>query len=500
VDAGGGAGVTRADDPGRLVVGMEVHLQLRTRTKCFSASPTGVGGEPNTRLDPVVLGLPGALPVLNAEAVRLAIRTGLALGCRIADTTKWDRKNYFYPDLPKGYQISQYDRPLCVDGAVEIEDDEGRPKRVRIRRAHLEEDTGKSTHDGPGGTSRVDLNRAGTPLLEIVSEPDLASAGEAERYLDALREIVSYVGTSDGNMQEGNLRCEPNVNLFFDNGDRTPIVEIKNVNSVKNVGKAIRHETERQRAAYRERGETAKSMPRSTRGWDDATETTVHQRSKESADDYRYFPEPDLPALRIERSFVEAERAALPEMPRARRARWTASLGLSAYDAGVLTQTRELADWYEQALAAPASVQRAPPRDPKAVANWVSGEILRHCNETGTTLEALRVGPSALADVVDLVAAGRVNRKTAREVLHEALGSGVPPLRLVEERGLGQVSDAGAIETACAAAIEAQPQAAADFRAGNEKAIGRIMGAAMKALGGRGDPAKVNETLRRLLG
>jgi aspartyl-tRNA(Asn)/glutamyl-tRNA(Gln) amidotransferase subunit B len=479
---------------GRLLVGMEVHLQLKTRTKCFSAAPVQATGEPNQLVDPVVLGLPGALPVLNREAVRLAVRTGLALGCRIAAVTKWDRKNYFYPDLPKGYQISQYDRPLCEHGSVEIEDDEGRPKRVRIRRAHLEEDTGKSFHDEKGTKSRVDLNRAGTPLLEIVSEPDIASPGEAERYLEALREIVAYVGTSDGNMQEGNLRCEPNVNLVYANGDRTPIVEVKNLNSVKNVGAAIRHEITRQDEAYRLRGETHGTTSRSTRGWDDVRGVTVHQRAKESADDYRYFPEPDLPPLAIDAAWVEAERARLPELPRARRARYRDALGLSAYDAGVLTAARELADWYEAALAGPRG-----PRDAKAVANWVSTELLRHLNESGATLASLPLTPAGLGELVDLVADGTLNLKTARELFREVVASGASPATLARERGLAQVSDPGAIEKACREAIEAHPQAAAEFRAGGEKAIGRLVGAAMKALGGRGNPAQVQATLRRLL-
>jgi aspartyl-tRNA(Asn)/glutamyl-tRNA(Gln) amidotransferase subunit B len=486
---------------------MEVHLQLKTRTKCFSAAPTGYGAEPNTQVDPVVLGLPGALPVLNREALRLAVRTGLALGCTVAAVTKWDRKNYFYPDLPKGYQISQYDQPVCLAGAVEIEDDAGNTKTVRIRRAHLEEDTGKSFHDDKGSKSRLDFNRAGTPLLEVVSEPDIASADEAERYLEALREIVAYVGTSDGNMQEGNLRCEPNVNLVFDNGDRTPIVEIKNLNSVKNVGAAIRCEVERQTKAYREQGQTLTNTPRSTRGWDDVHQTTVHQRAKESADDYRYFPEPDLPPVRLDPAWVEAQRAALPELPRARRRRYRDALGLSAYDAGVLTAARDLADWFEAALTAPTGPGgaggKAGPRDAKAVANWVTTELLRHLNETGARLTDVRLSPQGLGELVDLVAAGTINHRTAKEVFREVVTSGdakhAGVRELVAARGLGQVSDAGAVEEACKAAIAAHAAAAADVRAGHEKALGRLVGAAMKGLGGKGNPAVVQETLRRLL-
>jgi aspartyl-tRNA(Asn)/glutamyl-tRNA(Gln) amidotransferase subunit B len=481
-----------APETARLLVGMEVHLQLKTRSKCFSAAPVGFGLEPNTLLDPVVMGLPGALPVLNREALRLAIRTGLALGCRVAELTKWDRKNYFYPDLPKGYQISQYDRPICFGGFVEIDDDEGNPKRVRVRRAHLEEDTGKSTHDEGGSKSRVDLNRAGTPLLEIVSEPDIASPDEAERYLDALREIVAWLGTSDGNMQEGNLRCEPNVNLVLPDGTRTPIVEVKNLNSVKAVGKAIRYETARQLAEWREHGRDASNTPRSTRGWDDAREVTVHQRTKESADDYRYFPEPDLPLVRVDAAFVERERAALPELPRARRARYARELGLGAYDAGVLTAEPALAAWFEAALA--------DDRDPKVVANLVTGELLRHVNETGQALQDVALAPARLGELADLLAAGTVTPRTAKEVFREVVVSGASPAALVRERGLGRVEDRGAIEAACRAAVAAHPDAVADVQAGRTRALGRLMGTAMRELGGRADAGLVRETLLARVG
>jgi aspartyl-tRNA(Asn)/glutamyl-tRNA(Gln) amidotransferase subunit B len=475
---------------------MEVHLQLATRTKCFSAAPVQYGADANRLVDPVVLGLPGALPVLNREAVRLAIRTALALGCEIAQVTKWDRKNYFYPDLPKGYQISQYDQPLATRGAVEIEDDQGRPKVVRIRRAHLEEDTGKSTHDAASGVSRVDFNRAGLPLLEIVSEPDLASAEEAERYLQALREIVAYVGTSGGDMEKGQLRCEPNVNLALPDGARTPIVEVKNVNSVRNVGKAIRHEALRQERAWRERGETAATTPRSTRGWDDVAEVTVHQRSKESEDDYRYFPEPDLPPLRVPEALVEAERRSLPELPRARRRRYVEALGLSAYDAGVLTAAPAVAAWYEAVLSGGA---RGPGRDAKVAANWVTGELLRHLNETGRRLADVPVPPSALGDLLDLLAKGEVTARQARDAFREALERGGSPADLLEGRR-GAAPDEAAVEAACREAIAAWPDAVSDLAAGKQKAFGRLMGAALSALGPAADPTLVRSTLRRLLG
>ena len=476
---------------GRLIVGMEVHLQLRTKTKCFCPCPVVYGTDPNTNVCPVCLALPGALPVLNLEALRLGIRGGLALGCSIAARTKWDRKNYFYPDLPKGYQISQYDVPLCFGGGVEIDGDDGKPKTVRIRRAHLEEDTGKSFHVAGTPVSRIDLNRCGTPLLEIVSEPDLASAEEAGRYLDELRRIVAYAGVSDGNMQEGNLRCEPNVNLVYENGDRTPIVEVKNVNSVGGVERAIRFEAARQDAEYRTKGATSKNTPRSTRGWDDPSGATVHQRFKESADDYRYFPEPDVPPVDVARAMVDAERASMPELARARRSRYMATLGLSAYDAGVLTAERSVSDWYEAALQGGASA--------KTVGHLLTGEVFARLKELGKGVEAIPFPPHRLGELAALLDAKTINAGTGKQVLRAMWETGEAPDAIVAKAGLAQVSDPGAVRAACEAAIAQAAAAAADVRAGNEKAFGRLVGLAMRALAGKGDPAAVHATLRELL-
>jgi len=475
----------------RLIVGMEVHLQLKTRTKAFCACRAVYGAEPNVHLCPVCLGLPGALPVLNAEALRLGVRAGLALQCTIAARTKWDRKSYFYPDLPKGYQISQYDVPLCFDGGIVIDADDGTAKRVRVRRAHLEEDTGKSFHVAGTKHSRIDLNRCGTPLLEIVSEPDLASAEEAGRYLEELRRIVAYTGVSDGNMQEGNLRCEPNVNLVYQNGDRTPIVEVKNVNSVGNVEKAIRFEAERQDRAYRAQGATSKNTPRSTRGWDDAKGETVHQRTKESADDYRYFPEPDLPPLDVDAALVDAERRALPELPRDRRQRYVRVHGLSSYDAGVMSAERKIADWFEGALG--------PDRAPKTVANLLMGEAFARLNEKGEGVEAIPFPPARLGELAALVDRKAINAPTAKVVFRYLWDGGEAPAAIVERLGLAQVVDPEAIRKACEEAVAAEPAAAASVRGGNDKAVGRLVGRAMKALGGKGDPALVNATLKALL-
>jgi aspartyl-tRNA(Asn)/glutamyl-tRNA(Gln) amidotransferase subunit B len=482
--------VTAPAAPYRVIVGMEVHLQLKTRTKCFCPCAAVYGAEPNANVCPVCLGWPGALPVLNREAVRLAVRAGLALGCTIAKRTKWDRKNYFYPDLPKGYQISQYDRPLCEGGAVEIEADGGGTKRVRIRRAHLEEDTGKSFHVAGTPHSRIDLNRCGTPLLEIVTEPDLASAAEAGRYLDELRRIVSYVGVSDGNMQEGNLRCEPNVNLAYEDGVRTPIVEVKNVNSVGGVERAILFEAKRQDEERRTRGVTRENAPRSTRGWDEDRGETVHQRTKESADDYRYFPEPDVPPLDVPAALVEEEREALPELPLPRRRRFVTALGLSAYDAGVLTAEREVADWFEAALAGRKSA--------KSVANLVAGEVFGRI-PPGGSIRDVTLPPSRVGELADLVDASTVSATAAKQVFREMWTTHEDPKALVERLGLAQVSDESVLRAACEAAIAAEPRAAADVRAGNDKALGRLVGHAMKALRGKGNPAALNRLLLSLL-
>jgi aspartyl-tRNA(Asn)/glutamyl-tRNA(Gln) amidotransferase subunit B len=428
--------------------------------------------------------------VLNREAVRLAVRAGLALGCEIASRTKWDRKNYFYPDLPKGYQISQYDRPLCTGGAVEIEGDDGAAKRVRIRRAHLEEDTGKSFHAAGTAHTRIDLNRCGTPLLEIVTEPDLASAAEAGRYLEELRRIVSYADVSDGNMQEGNLRCEPNVNLVYEDGTRTAIVEVKNVNSVGGVERAILFEARRQDEERRERGATRENTPRSTRGWDEDRGETVHQRWKESADDYRYFPEPDVPPLDVPEALVREERAALPELPLARRRRFASGLGLSAYDAGVLTADRAVADWFEAALG--------EGRSPKTVANLVTGEVFGRI-PAGGSIRDVALPPARVGELAALVDAKAVSATAAKQVFREMWTSREAPAAVVERLGLAQVSDEAVIREACEAAVAAEPRAAADVRAGNEKAIGRLVGHAMKTLRGRGNPALVHRVLLGML-
>ncbi|MHC4160783.1 MAG: Asp-tRNA(Asn)/Glu-tRNA(Gln) amidotransferase subunit GatB, partial [Planctomycetota bacterium] len=426
-----------------VLIGMEVHLQLRTKSKMFSPSPVRFGAPPNTLVDPVVLGLPGALPVPNRDAITMALSLATALGGTPAEVTKFDRKNYFYPDLPKGYQISQYDRPLATGGAVEIVTREG-IRTVRLRRLHIEEDTGKSLHDDRRGLSQVDFNRAGTPLVEIVSEPDIASPEEARAYLNALRAVVSYLDISDANMQEGNLRCEPNVNLHVESGGdviKTPIVEIKNLNSVRNVERALRHEIERQLAEYEEKGPAVAHEPRSTRGYDDDRDVTFLMRRKEEEHDYRYFPEPDIPPLTITDEWRAAAAARVPELPNAKRRRFVEEHGLNAYDAFTLCRERSTADYFEKVVAADCA--------PKPAANWILTELSRHANDKKVLVAELGLAPAQLAGLVGLVQRGRVARRAAtQQVLPAMLETGAEPEDIVSELGLSRIDDAAVIREA----------------------------------------------------
>jgi aspartyl-tRNA(Asn)/glutamyl-tRNA(Gln) amidotransferase subunit B len=490
------------------VIGLEVHAQLQTRSKMFCrCTASYFRGEPNSHTCPVCLGLPGALPVMNRRAVELTIRTALALNCEILEFSKFDRKNYFYPDLPKGYQISQYDLPLSRGGHLEVDID-GQPLRVGITRVHLEEDTGKLTHAGAIDTSNeslVDLNRAGVPLMEIVSEPDMRTADEAREYMQRLRQVLVWIGVSDGNMEEGSLRCDANVSVRpAGSKELGTKVEIKNMNSFRAVHLALGHEIERQRGAL-QAGET---IVQETRGWNEAKGVTVSQRSKEYAHDYRYFPEPDLPPLNIGRPMVEDIRAALPELPVARAARLRDQLGLSAYDAGQLTASRDLADYYEDVVEG-VGVQNA-----KEAANWVIGEVNRVVKDRGLAPAALPVRPAALAALIHQKLDGAISHNQAKELFGKlALGGelvvqkvGVDAgqeaeevIRLIKESGLRQVTDRGELEAWVDAAIEAQPQAAADVRNGNERAIGRLVGEVMKLSGGKASGPAVSAMLQEKL-
>jgi aspartyl-tRNA(Asn)/glutamyl-tRNA(Gln) amidotransferase subunit B len=493
------------------VIGLEVHAQLLTRSKMFcSCSAAYLAGEPNSHTCPVCLGLPGSLPVINRRAVEFTIRTALALNCAVPEFSKFDRKNYFYPDLPKGYQISQYDLPLSRQGHLDVEVD-GPSRRVGITRVHLEEDTGKLTHSGAIDTSvssLVDLNRAGVPLMEIVSEPDMRTADEAREYMQRLRQLLVWIGVSDGNLEEGSLRCDANVSVRRAGATELGTkVEIKNMNSFRAVHLALGYEIERQKAAL----VNGEPIEQETRGWNESKGVTVGQRSKEYAHDYRYFPEPDLPPLQISREMVDRIRADLPELPSARVARLRDQLGLSAYDADKVTSGRELADYFESVLGAlgEAATPGAAPdsKTAKEAANWVIGEVNRAVNESGGSISELKVRPPALATLIRRKAAGDISHNQAKDLFAALTGAGaavavdhVAVDAAIEARGMKQVSDSSQLETWVEAALAAEPRAAADFRAGNERAIGRLVGAVMRVSGGKANGPAVNAILRGKLG
>ena len=470
------------------VIGLEVHAQLLTDSKIFCGCSTAFGAPPNSQTCPVCLGLPGALPVLNERAVEYGVRLGVALGCTIREHSVFARKNYFYPDLPKGYQISQHDKPLCENGFVVIDTPEGE-KKIGIVRAHLEEDAGKNLHDPEGGPSRVDLNRAGVPLMEIVSAPDIRSSDEAVEYLKNLRSILVYIGVNDGNLEEGSLRCDANVSVRKrgETGFRTR-VEIKNLNSFRFLKQAIDFEIERQIRVWEEGGQVVQE----TRLFDAQAGVTRSMRSKEEAQDYRYFPEPDLPPLRVDEAFVARVRESLPELPREKQARFVREYQLSAYDASVLVADKAVADYYEQAVAAYG-------RHPKTVANWVINEVLRLIKESPEGIRATRASPERLAALLRLLDEGRINASSAKAILEEVHRTGEEPEAVMRARGLEQVSDVGVIEEAVARVIAANPAELEKYRAGKKAVFGFFMGQVMRELRGQGDPRVVTEALRRAL-
>ena len=479
------------------VIGLEVHVHLKTASKLFSNAPVVYGAEPNHAVTPVCLALPGSLPVLNAKAVEFAIRAGLATHCKVHPQSVFARKNYFYPDLPKGYQISQYEEPICTEGWIEIElpaekgGAEGpQTKRVGITRIHMEEDAGKSIHDEvvAGTGSAVDLNRAGVPLLEIVSEPDLRSAAEASAYLRALRSILRYVDVSEADMEKGQFRCDANVSLRRRGesklGTRT---ETKNLNSFRFVEAAIGIEIERQAKLLDAGGRVIQA----TLLYDPATNKTRVMRTKENADDYRYFPDPDLVPLVIDPAEIERVRRELPELPDRKRARFQAEHGLSEYDARLLTGSRALADFFERAAKALGNA--------KTVANWVLRDVLQALKERELEIEQTKLEPEALAALLALVESGRVTAKSARDLLPELVERGGDPAALVRARGLEAVSDTGVIEAAADEAIAASPEMAARYRAGEEKILNALIGQVMKKTAGKASPAAVKEILARKL-
>ena len=471
------------------VIGLEIHAQLATKSKIFSGSATAYGAAPNAQANLVDLGYPGVLPVLNGEAVRMAVSFGLAVNAQVAPRSVFARKNYFYPDLPKGYQISQYELPVVGKGSLEIVLEDGTRKRIGITRAHLEEDAGKSLHEGVAGASAIDLNRAGTPLIEIVSEPDMRSAKEAVAYMKKVHTLVRYLGICDGNMQEGSFRCDANVSVRPKGSDKFGTrAEIKNLNSFRFVEKAINFEVARQIDLLESGGKVVQE----TRLYDPDKGETRSMRSKEEANDYRYFPDPDLLPLEIDGAFLDAVRATLPELPDAKAARFAHEYGLSEYDAGVLTASRELAAYYEE-------VVRRLGGEPKLAANWVSGDLAAFLNRDNLEIDASRVGPAQLAGLVGRIADQTISGKIAKDVFEAMWVSGRDADAIIAEKGLRQITDTGAIERAIDEVMARNPGQLAEYRAGKDKLFGFFVGQTMKATQGKANPAQLNELLRKKL-
>jgi aspartyl-tRNA(Asn)/glutamyl-tRNA(Gln) amidotransferase subunit B len=472
------------------VIGLEIHAQLATRSKIFSGSATAYGATPNTQANLVDLGYPGVLPVLNGEAVTMAVRFGLATGAKIARRSVFARKNYFYPDLPKGYQISQYERPVVEDGSLEIVLDDGTRKTIGITRAHLEEDAGKSLHEDFHGLSGIDLNRAGTPLLEIVSEPDLRSAREAVAYMKKIHTLVRYLAICDGNMQEGSFRCDANVSVRpVGQAEFGTRAEIKNLNSFRFVERAINYEIERQVELIEGGGKVVQE----TRLYDPDRGETRSMRSKEEANDYRYFPDPDLLPLAIGDDLIESVRATLPELPDEKATRLVRDFGLSDYDAGVLTASREMADYYETVVGRLGG-------NAKLAANWVMGELSGALNKDNLDITASRVGAEALAGLLVRIADDTISGKIAKEVFEAMWSEGRDADAIIEARGLKQITDTSAIEKAIDDVMAKNPQQLADYRSGKDKLFGFFVGQVMKATQGKANPAQLNELLKRKLG
>jgi aspartyl-tRNA(Asn)/glutamyl-tRNA(Gln) amidotransferase subunit B len=471
------------------VIGLEIHAQLATRSKLFGRSPTAYGAEPNTQADLVDLAYPGVLPVLNAEAVRMAVKFGLAVDATVAPRSVFARKNYFYPDLPKGYQISQYELPIVAGGALDVMLDDGSVKRIGITRAHLEEDAGKSLHEGLTGVSAIDLNRAGTPLLEIVSEPDMRSAKEAVAYMKKVHTLVRYLQICDGNMQEGSFRCDANVSIRKRGAAKFGTrAELKNINSFRYVEKAINFEVARQIEILEGGG----SVVQETRLYDSARDETRSMRSKEEANDYRYFPDPDLLPVLLEPVFIESVRAQLPELPDQKAARFAQQYGLSPYDAAVLTAGAALADYYE-------AVVQAVPADPKLVANWVMGDLSAALNKDGLEIEASRLSAGQFAGLIGRIVDDTISGKIAKEVFEAMWADGSSADAIIAARGLRQITDSGAIEREIDAIMLASPKQLADYRSGKDKLFGFFVGQVMKATGGKANPALLNELLKKKL-
>jgi aspartyl-tRNA(Asn)/glutamyl-tRNA(Gln) amidotransferase subunit B len=471
------------------VIGLEIHAQLQTRTKIFCGCSTAFGAPPNSQVCPVCLGLPGALPVLNRRAVEFAIKAALALGCDIQPESIFARKNYFYPDLPKGYQISQYERPLAIRGGLAVTSD-GRPTQVGITRIHMEEDAGKSLHEGFPDSDRrtyVDYNRSGVPLIEIVTEPDMRSAAEAAEFFSRLRDILVWIGVNDGNMEEGSLRCDANVSVRPAGEAKFGVkAEVKNVNSFRYLQKALEYEIERQIEILQAGGRVTQE----TRLWDSTTGRTFSMRSKEEAHDYRYFPEPDLPPLIVDPARIERVRVTMPELPEARRRRFVAAYGLPEYDAGVLTQSAALADYFERTAAA---------ANPKAASNWIMGELLRTLKERDQMIADVPLAPEALGGLIRLVEQGTISSSIAKDVFAKMYESGRSADEIVNSEGLVQIDDESALLAIVRQVLAAHADAVTQYRAGKAQTFGFLVGQVMKGSGGKANPKLANQLLRREL-
>ncbi|OPA74345.1 aspartyl/glutamyl-tRNA amidotransferase subunit B [Paenibacillus selenitireducens] len=465
------------------VIGLEVHVELHTNSKIFCGCKTSFGASPNSNTCPICLGHPGVLPVLNHRAVEYAMKAAMALNCTIATESKFDRKNYFYPDSPKAYQISQYDKPIGENGWIDIEVN-GETKRIGVTRLHLEEDAGKLTHVDGGYASLVDFNRVGTPLLEIVSEPDLRSAEEAKAYLEKLKAIMQYCDVSDVKMEQGSLRCDANISLRpYEQKEFGIRAELKNMNSFRGVQRGIEYEEIRQADILDDGGVVVQE----TRRWDDSQGKTFSMRGKEEAHDYRYFPDPDLVSVFISDEWKARVKASIPELPEARKARYAAEYDLPSYDADVITSSISLADFFEESLKYT--------KDAKAVSNWIMGDLLAHLNASNLELSDVKVTGQGLGEMIGLIEKGTISNKIAKTVFKEMIESGKAPQVIVEEKGLVQISDEGAIKAIVDKVVDANPQSVEDFRAGKDKAIGFLVGQVMKESRGKANPALVNQLL-----
>ncbi len=476
------------------IIGLEIHVQLKTKSKIFCSCSTEFGAIPNSQVCPVCLGLPGVLPVLNKTALEYAIKAALALNCQIAKKSIFARKNYFYPDLPKSYQISQYEEPLSNKGFVDIITNE-KLEKIRITRVHLEEDAGKLLHEEVKDSTLIDLNRCGVPLIEIVTEPDIKSPKEAHEFLTILKSILQYIGVSDCNMEEGSLRCDANISIRKEGEKLGVKTEIKNMNSFKAVERALNYEMKRQIKALKE----GKRIVQETRLWDENREITASMRTKEEAHDYRYFPEPDLVPIEIDREWIERIRKSLPELPEARKARFIKAYQIPDYDASILTSSRELADYYEESIRASSKLQALGSKLNKAIANWIISELLRELKEADIEIKECKVSPGHLAEMVALIDKGSISGKMAKEVFVQMFETGKRASQIVEEKGLAQISDEEALAAVIDKVIKENPKVVEDYKKGKEKALGYLVGQVMKETKGKANPRLVNRLLKEKL-